>query len=481
MNKKITIEKKIAIILGCVSVLSIVPLLIIACYNQMCADDYCYGLLTHKAWLESHSVINTLYAAIDQVKLSWNTWQGTYSAIFLMALQPGIFSEETYFLSTYIILFFFIGGVIYFSKVLFKENCGMGNSFIVIILSIFFFYTIQWIPVPSQAFYWYNGSIYYVAFYGIMMFYFGMLIKVIITDKCKPVMIAGLLAVAMILGGGNYITALITVELECIFVIVCWIYMRGRMIRVFIPTIMNCIGFFISVMAPGNQVRQQNYQNRELDALSAILYSISYSIKAINQWMNIWLLLGIALLIPFIWTAVAKLKCDWKYPGGVIILSFFVFASSFAPTFYAMGSEGPGRVKNLQYVYFISMVFFDLFYIEGWLLKRLKPNLIMSEKNMRNYVNIILVCLVVSLVFMSDEVSLISHSAEHSLSCGEAKIYKQEAQKRIDILQGSSEVAKLSEFTVRPYVLYFDDITNDESDWRNQGMAQWYGKSKVIK
>ena len=149
MNKKITIEKKIAIIFGCVSVLSIVPLLIIACYNQMCADDYCYGLLTHKAWLESHSVINTLYAAIDQVKLSWNTWQGTYSAIFLMALQPGIFSEETYFLSTYIILFFFIGGVIYFSKVLFKENCGMGNSFIVIILSIFFFYTIQWIPVPQ--------------------------------------------------------------------------------------------------------------------------------------------------------------------------------------------------------------------------------------------------------------------------------------------------------------------------------------------
>lgn len=160
-KQKFTVERKIAIIMAGIFVLSLVPLLVIAFCNVMCADDYSYGFLAHRAYLESHSLLRCLKAATERVNLSYFEWQGTYSAIFFMALQPGIISEQAYFLTTYIIFFFFLGGTIYFSKVLFREWLKINFDLIIIIVSIFFILAIQWIPVPSEAFYWYNGSVYY--------------------------------------------------------------------------------------------------------------------------------------------------------------------------------------------------------------------------------------------------------------------------------------------------------------------------------
>lgn len=68
-----------------------------------------------------------------------------------------------------------------------------------------------------------------------------------------------------------------------------------------------------------------------------------------------------------------------------------------------------------------------------------------------------------------------------SLLWGEAATYKQEADERIAILNEKGNISELSEFTVRPHVLYFDDITEDEDNWKNQAVANWYGKEKVIK
>lgn len=69
----------------------------------------------------------------------------------------------------------------------------------------------------------------------------------------------------------------------------------------------------------------------------------------------------------------------------------------------------------------------------------------------------------------------------HYCGGGEAATYKQEADERIAILNEKGNISELSEFTVRPHVLYFDDITEDEDNWKNQAVANWYGKEKVIK
>lgn len=49
-KQKFTVERKIAIIMAGIFVLSLVPLLVIAFCNVMCADDYSYGFLAHRAF-----------------------------------------------------------------------------------------------------------------------------------------------------------------------------------------------------------------------------------------------------------------------------------------------------------------------------------------------------------------------------------------------------------------------------------------------
>ena len=74
-------------------VLMLVPMLLVARYNVPCADDYHFGAPTHAAWQATHSLAAVVKAAGEKVAERYANWQGTYSAMFLMALQPAVFGN----------------------------------------------------------------------------------------------------------------------------------------------------------------------------------------------------------------------------------------------------------------------------------------------------------------------------------------------------------------------------------------------------
>ena len=107
--KKIKISSKtIAIILGIVFILSILPLIVIGFYNHPSADDYSYSIRTMLA-LKTGGIIELIKGVFLQIADTYTTWQGTYSAVAVFALQPSVFGQSFYFLSTIILLLAFIG------------------------------------------------------------------------------------------------------------------------------------------------------------------------------------------------------------------------------------------------------------------------------------------------------------------------------------------------------------------------------------
>lgn len=68
--------------------LSLIPLIWLGRYNYPTGDDYYYGAETHLVWQQTGSIIQTLDAACAGVADSYQIWQGTYSALFLMYLAP---------------------------------------------------------------------------------------------------------------------------------------------------------------------------------------------------------------------------------------------------------------------------------------------------------------------------------------------------------------------------------------------------------
>lgn len=91
--------------------LSLIPLIWLGRYNYPTGDDYYYGAETHLVWQQTGSIIQTLDAACAGVADSYQIWQGTYSALFLMYLAPNVFSNTAYHLVTFVILLLLCGGI----------------------------------------------------------------------------------------------------------------------------------------------------------------------------------------------------------------------------------------------------------------------------------------------------------------------------------------------------------------------------------
>ena len=78
----------------------LVPMLMIAQYDVPINDDYSYGQNTVRVWNSTRDVAAVLKAALQMVRFVYYNWQGSYSAVFLMSLQPGIFGIQAFGVQT---------------------------------------------------------------------------------------------------------------------------------------------------------------------------------------------------------------------------------------------------------------------------------------------------------------------------------------------------------------------------------------------
>ena len=152
--------------------LSFLPLLFISKYNHMSADDYSYGSETHQVWQHTGSLSETVKTAGTTVAKYYDSWQGTFTSIFLMALQPGIFGEKYYpigavFLICLYGVSFYVFGHVMFTRLLNvdKYQAGIVTLFMLLLCT-------QWMQAPVQAFYFYNAGVHYI-------FMFSMFVMVI--------------------------------------------------------------------------------------------------------------------------------------------------------------------------------------------------------------------------------------------------------------------------------------------------------------
>ena len=495
LNFKPLSRKQICFILIGVFLISMIPLLYIGRYNHSCADDYSYGLLAHQTWLETHSIFQTIGAAVERAKIAYMDWQGTYSAIFLMAIHPAVFGEEFYSLVPYIMYALLITSTLYFGKVLLRNCLNADRYSYGIICMVVLILSIQLVEGPSQSFYWYNGSIFYTGYHALMLFLLGLLIQIWReTVRWKIVVrTVGAVLLGAFVGGGNYITALLTTELCVLFLVAAIVKNRKRALPLALPTILLTAGFIVSIIAPGNAVRQALFTER-YSALGAVWRSFGEAFKWVGEWASIYMILAVIFLIPILWNIALKTEFQGRYPLFAWILSYCIFASSFTPNFYAQGEGiGDSRTHNIRFFLFIILLVVNLFWTMAWLSAKVKKMdsdthkkaEMISAKLYQMYsccfYAVIVVCVGFVMLTQKKIYQVNSVSALSSLVNGEAKIYGEEEEERIKILTESDEKEVVLEMhTVRPKVLFFDDIRPGYERYQNVYVAKWYGKDKVI-
>ena len=162
MNKKqLKIVTSVAIV---ILILSILPILWIGQYLHPFADDYVFGAEVYKTWNHTHSFLACIEGAWNVTTTMYHTWQGTYSACFLMALQPGVFGH--YWLGPIILLFSLVSSTYTLLYMIIRKLLHASMIEYYFISTLFVIMTVQFTWSYYDAFYWYNGAMYYTLFYS---------------------------------------------------------------------------------------------------------------------------------------------------------------------------------------------------------------------------------------------------------------------------------------------------------------------------
>lgn len=477
MMKKL--EMAITVLAVGILIISLIPILWIGLYNHSCADDYSYGLLPYHAWKETGSIIEVFKAVITQVMDSYQSWQGTFSGVLAMTMQPAVFGENAYVFSTFILLITYILANIFLMKIILRDYIKTNRCKYWIFTSVLLFLSIQFLPSPVQGFYWYNGSILYTFFYSLMLVLIACILKLWKEENKKRIIYACcILLLAFILGGSNYTTALLSNIL--LFGLAGYsIIMKKKGKKIITFAFILCfIGLMISATAPGNAVRQDAIEQTTTrpGTIMSILYSFSEGMEYLLSWQNIVQSILWVSLLPLFYCIAKNMDYKFKKPLLVLLLSICVFCAQFTPQIYAQGfTKLPGRMENIIYFSSLWLIGINLFYFIGWLSKRKNQNIA--------YLSIIpiTIILIMGAWFGNRNYKMTSIEAGKSLISGEAQQYDKEIDERMEIyLNDEIKNAEIPELTVKPYIIFFTDIQPDPSNWLNASVREYFQKESVI-
>lgn len=472
------------------------PLLVLPEYMHPCADDYTYGLLTHKAWITTHSLWDVFVAAFEQVKESYSSWQGTHTSIFLMALSPAVFEDSVFYgVATYFLLFTLIVSNIILVVVVFKKLFGIDVSRAFYIALITVFWMIESMYSPVNGLFWYNGAIHYIFMHSCMLFAICACILYLCSVKekrktfLKVIFLFLTTVFAYICGGGNYSTALLT---GCILGLLLFAeIIMYRSAYILIPFLVYAASFFASIKAPGNTVRASAFEGAT--PIEAIIEAFKLAWHDDINWMDGQTVLIILFLLPVMIVAAKpeKIKKPVIELLATIAVSYCGQAALNIPLFFAMGGAGVARQENVCKLWaelaFVVALYLVVTLIKSIVIKCLGDKKIFASPNegkilLASMVSFVVIAALMLVHMKVSEKSMLQYSsyvAYVELKNGEAEDFYSTYENRMEILESEKGDVVLPKYDSKPYLLYFDDITDDSSDWRNEAFAKWYGVKSV--
>lgn len=484
-NHSILSKKTISYISLLCLIIFLIPLMWLGFYAHAAGDDFTYGCLTRLSF-ESAGLWGAIKTAFFGTIETYSNWQGTYSAMFLMWLPPNVFGDFFYRLYPSVLILTLCGSIFYLLKPVVTGVLKSDKESWIIISSVVSFLCLEQVPLMGEAFYWYNGSMYYTGFFAATLFFFGGLIRFLLNQKnCHFILLS---ICALFIAGGNYTSLLPTIII--VFLILTFLIWKKKskkeIIGVSIPFFFMLAGFLISILAPGNSIRAAEVYGTT--PIKAIIKSLLQGYSYLIGWSNVWLFLALVLLTPLFVNIAKGSGLSFKHPFIVLIIAFGIFSSASCPTFYAQNNGGPARAFDLSWYMMVFLVLSSYFYFLGTMLRFWKSWNDASFVKGLNTIGLSCILFVfLALLFIrpisATCVELNSYHAVRALASGDAKYYEAQYQKRLDLLLNP----EISEVVLEKYdipdsldtVLFLGDMNESPDFFVNQSIASFYGKVAV--
>ena len=485
--KKFLNDKTLAILAVLALAVSLIPLLVLGFYNHPCADDYNYGLYAAQAVRAGGSPLSVLSAAARKTAETYQDWQGTFSAIFLMALHPAVFGESFYVLTPFLMLGSLVFSTFFFLKVLCVERFGMKRAHWVIVSCVLCFFSVQFAPSAFEGFYWYNASLFYTFFWGVCLCSYALLLKFLYAEKTGSAVLslAGAALLSVVIGGGNYPTALLSLLLFAAALAFTFLkrFPLFQKLGAALCLVLEGAAFLISVLAPGNAVRQSEFESHP-GAVEAVFKALLLAIQKCMEYTTVPFLLGLLLIAPLLYRCAKKVDFSFPCPLLAPVAAVCILGVEMTPPIYAMTTLGAQRIHDLYYYTYCLLMAASVFYLCGWLSHRfdLKRQGEKNRDRVPGWIAGVTALLCVSLLCSPGFGSIHCVSAAVSLKNGVAQDYDRQMNARLALcLDPSVKDVILEPLTVRPplFASWSPGTTADPENLTNQRLAAFYDKNSV--
>ncbi|HKM35255.1 MAG TPA: DUF6056 family protein [Lachnospiraceae bacterium] len=459
----------------------LLPLIRLAMYAMPWQDDFYFACQTKNSWNEFGSVWKALMAALSQAKVSYYDWQGTFSSIFMMALCTGFLGDELYLYGVIFVLLFTVFAIMTLCMVVGKYilRTNLCNS--ILLAVIVTTSLIELIYTAQQGLYFYNAAVHYTFMHGCMFFMVSTAIKVLFSKNCISQIGFTLLTTvfAIACSGSNYVTCLQALLVFLTIIMAGIRFKKKSTVWLSFPLILYCIGFYLNVTAPGNQIRAAYYHGDS--PIQAVIHSFQAAFTYFGELTGPYMLIFVILLIPVTWNIVSKMTYSFRLPGIVSAYSICLYATGFTSSFYSMGTAGLGRAWVVIKFTLQILIYLNEFYWLGWLIKQKKKKNI-NNKLSHYFLFYFFTFMFVILIFYfipNKAGTLSSYGAYYYVHTGEANNFREQYLERAESIKNSGDVVELKPLVWKPFFLCMGDVDTDPSFYGNRWMASWYGKQAI--
>lgn len=471
--------------------IALIPVYRLTLYAFPYYDDFNYGINVKYAFEHGAGFSKVIKTAYEDTVFTYNTWQGTYSSVFLMVLMPAAFGYQYYFIGLCAIITMFVLGTCYLtytvcSKVFKASKLSSFNlASFVTLMNVELFYEAQ------QGFYWYNSSIHYTFMHSLMFVLLAEIIRIVYSDKkagtAFRVAVSSILA--FIVAGANFVTGLQG------FLMILFIFLAGvfviknkRAIWALCPLLIFFAGMILNVAAPGNASRQAIYADVAKGPVESVLYSFLAGFKHLNEFTGFPFWAFFVGLIPLAYMVAKSSSFNFKMPLLVTALSFCFYSTGYTPSLYGMGYDGLARTFCAVKLVFLVLVAINLIYWLGWIGKKLDKDSEDGKEGVLSFFEnrAIVFVLSAALVVLSFAVSknqagkFLTYGAYYYVHTGEALNYYNEHMVMDTLIKEAGDEVVLDPFVWRPWFLCKkDELETYPMAEQNQALARWYGKREI--
>ena len=478
IKNTLKLNKNYIVIIFCLAI--ILPIIILGFYNSPSADDYDYAILTHNAIKNGGNIFELIKAAHNTNIKFYNEWQGLYSSAFILSLQPGIFGENFYFLTTIIILIIAFICLFISFNILNKYYIKKEKSFVFMTSMVVLTIVILLLPSATQGLYWYNGAMNYMPWAFTNLLQICLIVDMYYSKDKKLVL---LLIISSLLGfitsGGNHVTSFANI----LFLLYATIYLMFKKKKYYslIPLFLSIIGFVIMYKAPGTAIRQSRFQNPSIQ--KAILETYRFTKVTFISWIDFKWLLTIIIITPIAILMLKNSKIKFSRQQIIIslILSYIVIFSMFCIPYYAMSDFGEPRLKNVVWITFVFLSWYNYLSIFNYIFKNKIKKINFKIEN-SYFIIITIIFLIFLLPGKPGEVNKYSNSyvAIGELRFGVAKDYANQMRSRIKLYNGKKKIVQVDKIRTTS-ILFFRDVTDNPDVWPNTSLRNYYNKTIYLK